>query len=86
MRIILTKKFQRQYRKKDSEGKEKVDETLKQLCKDPKHPGLHSHRVQRTKKVWECYIDDAYRVTFEYGDDCIICRNNCKHSIIDRNP
>lgn len=86
IQIKLTKGFQNQYINKSSDEKNKIDKTLSLLCENPKYPSLHTHRVRKTKRVWECYIDKAYRITFEYGDNCMICRNNCKHTIIDKNP
>ena len=86
IQINLTKGFQERYLNKAPDEQRKIDQTLDKLGEDPRYPGLHSHRIKRTRKVWECYIDKAYRVTFEYGKNCIVCRNNCKHSIIDRNP
>ena len=86
IQINLTKRFQEQYLNKPLDEQGKIDKTIDMLCENPKHPGLHSHRVRKTKRVWECYINRAHRVTFEYGDNCIICRNNCNHTIIDKNP
>jgi hypothetical protein len=54
------------------------------LAEDPRHPGLHTHRVQGTRGVWEAYVDDANRITFHYDDDRIVLRKNCNHSILRR--
>jgi hypothetical protein len=81
-----TNRFEKQYLKKTIDDQEKVDDTLKILDENPRYPGLHSHRVQGTKKIWECYIDDSMRITFEYGKGCIILRNNCKHDISKTSP
>ena len=33
--------------------------------------------------VWESYIDQANRVTWEYGEaDTIVLRNHCNHQIL----
>jgi hypothetical protein len=86
MSFSVTNRFTKQYSKKDPKAQKMVDDTLDIIDSNPRHPGLHAHRVQGTKRVWECYIDDRMRVTFEYGDDCIILRNNCKHNITSKNP
>jgi hypothetical protein len=84
MSFSITNRFTKQYSKKEIDDQKKVDDTLDLLDINPKHPGLHAHRVQGTKKIWECYVDDSMRVTFEYGKNCIILRNNCHHGITSR--
>jgi mRNA-degrading endonuclease YafQ of YafQ-DinJ toxin-antitoxin module len=86
MPFRLTNRFEKKYLNKTVSEQDKVDETLDTLEQNPKHPGLHTHRVQGTKRIWECYMDDSLRITFEYGKRCIILRNNCKHNIVLRNP
>lgn len=81
-----TNRFEKQYLNKEPDEQEKVERTLELLDQNPGYPGLHVHRVQGTKKTWECYIDDSMRITFEYGKGCIILRNNCKHDISRRSP
>lgn len=79
MPFATTNRFEKQYSKKTLDEKDKVDETLDILEQNPRHPGLHAHRIQGKKRIWECYIDDSMRITFEYGKGCIILRNNCRH-------
>jgi len=86
MELELTRTFIRKYRKKPPEQKEKLDKTLSLLETNPRHPGLHTHKVQGTPHIFECYMDDSYRVTFEYGENCILLRNNCKHKAVLRRP
>lgn len=59
---------------------------VKRLGENPRHPGLHSHSVKGTSGVFESYVDDANRITWEWGDDCIILRNHCNHDIVKRSP
>lgn len=86
MELELTRKFERQYRKKSPEKREKIEKTLSLLETNPRHPGLHTHKVQGTFDIFECYIDDSHRVTFEYGKNRIVLRNNCEHNAVLRAP
>jgi len=52
------------------------------LGDNPRHPGLHTHRVQGTAGVWEAYVDRANRVTFHWAGPAIVLRNNCNHDIL----
>jgi mRNA-degrading endonuclease YafQ of YafQ-DinJ toxin-antitoxin module len=82
----FTSKFIRQYDRKTSDERERVEKALELLATNPRHPGLHSHKIQGAFGIFECYIDDSHRVTYEYSKNCIVLRNNCSHNIIDRNP
>lgn len=86
-RIEQTNRFKRAFRKKTNRKQARILKTLALLGEDPKYPGLHSHRVQGTAGVWESYVDQANRVTWEWGDDGqIILRNNCDHDVPSRSP
>lgn len=85
--LILTSKFSKQYDKKPPNEKEGVEKAMGLLADNPHYPGLHSHKVQGTYGIFECYIDDSHRITYEYGsNDCIVLRNNCSHKIVNKNP
>ncbi len=86
MPFVTTNRFDRQYSNKTPDEQDKVEETLDTLEQNSRYPGLHTHRIQGTKRIWECYIDDSMRITFEYGRSYIILRNNCKHNITERSP
>lgn len=84
--LEFTSKYKRARRKKTQRMRDSLDECVKLLGKNPHHPGLHTHRVQGRKGVWQVYIDQANRVTFQYGDNSIILRNNCTHDMPKRSP
>lgn len=85
--LELTKRFRKVYRKKTPDEQGKLDRTLRLLVADPQHPGLNTHRVLGTRGVWECYIDDSMRITFEYGaQSTLVVRNNCQHNAVLREP
>ena len=79
-----TTTFKKRYRKKNQKQRGKVKKTLSLLEKDPHYPGLHTHKVQGTLDIFECYVDDTLRVTFQYGDNCILLRNSCEHDAVLR--
>ena len=85
-----TNRFKKAFKKKTLAHKELVERALENLSKDPRHPGLNVHKVQGTAGIWECYVNDAHRITFEYvegdADQWILLRNNCKHDTVLRPP
>ncbi len=54
----------------------KVNKTLGQIETNPRHPGLHSHKIDNMtgpngEEIWESYVENrtpaAYRVFWHYG-------------------
>lgn len=87
-RLEILPRFKKARRKKTPDMQEAIDWCVSRLSENPHHPGLHSHRVQGTRHVWESYIDQANRVTWQYGEEpqSIVRRNNCTHDMPGRNP
>lgn len=81
--------FKRVLKKKPKELQRAIAECLTRLQDNPRHPGLHTHKMQGVKGVWEAYVDRGNRVTFHYDEDdpnCIVLRNNCNHDMLYRDP
>lgn len=72
--------------RKPPEMQAAIAECVHRLGENPRHPGLQTHKVKGTPGVFEAYVDKGNRITFEWDGDTIILRNNCNHSIVDRNP
>ena len=87
MKYDVTNNFKRRYnKKKDHNARESIENTIRLLVENIRHPGLHTHKVKGTKNIFEAYINDSIRLTFQYGEDKLILRNNCTHSSVLRNP
>jgi mRNA interferase RelE/StbE len=82
----ITPAFKRSLRKKPKQMQQAIAEAVGRLLEDPRHPGLRTHKVQGTARTWECRIDQANRITWEYGDDDTSIRllMNCNHDILKR--
>ena len=78
--LEFTARFRKAYRKKTSNQQSQIDNTLQLLATNPRHNSLETHKVQGAPGIWECYINEGWRITFEYADDCVLrLRNNCTH-------
>lgn len=87
LRLQILPRFKKARRKKTQDMQDAINACVMLLAANPRHPGLHTHRIQGTKGVWESYIDQANRVTWQYGEgDSIVLRNNCNHDVPARNP
>jgi hypothetical protein len=82
--VTIPASFKRRAKKKEPQLQLAIARCVGLLAENPRHPGLHTHRVQGAPGVWEAYVDDANRVTFHYDGPRIVLRNNCSHDILNR--
>ena len=86
MPIRTLPRFDEQYERLPKVVRLKVDKALRLLDADFRHPGLCSHAVLGFPGVFEAYVDDKYRMTFERRGDTFIMRNVDNHDECLRNP
>lgn len=77
-----SKSFRKTYRKKSPEMRKAIDNAVRQLRKDWRHPGLRAGRVQNTKGVYEARLDGGNRLTFHWERETIRLRKHCNHDIL----
>jgi hypothetical protein len=59
---------------------------IKLLEADFRHPGLRSHQMKGYDNVYEAYVDQKYRMTYERQGDFMIMRNVDNHDECLKNP
>jgi hypothetical protein len=80
----FTRTFKKRLGKKPAAMQAAILECVNRLMTDPRHPGLNMHRVQGHPGVWEAYVDQGNRVTFEREGENLTFRMNCNHDILRR--
>lgn len=85
---VISPKFKKLLNQKPPPMQAAFLECIARFAENPRHPSLHTHLVRGVKggAVFEAYIDKGNRLTFHYEAGKIVLRNNCNHSIIDRDP
>jgi hypothetical protein len=86
MPVKLTERFVKQYLKLPHIIQKKVDKTLILLDTNFRLPGLRSHPVEGAPGIFEAYVDQKYRVTFERTGEVLIIRNVDIHDDCLRSP
>jgi hypothetical protein len=86
MPIEFTERFARQYSQLPNTIQRKVDKALMRLDADFRTPGLRSHPVESMSGVFEAYVDQKYRMTFERLGNTFVMRNVDNHDERLRNP
>jgi len=86
MPIQYFSRFRKQYGELSAVTQRKVDKAIELLDADFRHPGLRSHPVKGYHGIFEAYVDDKYRMTFERQADTLIMRNVDNHDECLKNP
>ena len=86
MRLLLTKFFDRDYKRLPRIIQKQCDRQLLTLLKNPRHPSLRTSKVQGFKDIWEGRITKEYRFTFQIARDIYLIRRVGKHNHILKKP
>lgn len=86
MRLQYTDRFRRAYRALTSEDRRRVQNALRRLAQNPRHPGLHVKKMQGVGGIWEARVSHTLRITFEMQDDVLILRNVGRHDATLKRP
>jgi hypothetical protein len=84
--LQIPRRFRSRLAKKTPPLQASILAAIKQLADNPRHPGLHSHKVRGRPGVWESYVDQANRLTWQWQGGTILLRNHCNHDIIAKSP
>jgi mRNA-degrading endonuclease RelE of RelBE toxin-antitoxin system len=82
--VRIETRFKKRLKKKPPEMRKAVEDAVTQLRMDPRHQGLHTHRVWGKKDVWEARIDAGNRLTFRWDGPRIVLLNHCNHDILKK--
>ncbi len=85
MRLIITEKFKKDFKKIPYNLRERTFEKLRILVKNPNHPSLRVKKVKRYKNIFEASITKDYRLLFQIESDGYILLRIGKHDIIKNN-
>jgi hypothetical protein len=86
MPLDYSPRFRFQYARLPLSTRLKVQKALRLLNADFRHPGLKSHTVQGHEGIYEAYVDQKYRMTYERRGDLIAMRNVDNHDECLKNP
>ncbi len=84
--LVFPLPFEKKLKKLPLPVKEAAKKTLRLLAENPRHPSLKTHKVHKAVgdfggDVFEAYITQKYRLTWEYGphQGAITLRNVDNH-------
>ena len=86
MEFIYTDRFKKYYKQLSKEEKKARQKKLLLMDKNPHHPSLRTKKVQGTDNIFECSINMAVRMTWQYDGESILLRIIGDHDEVLRNP
>jgi mRNA interferase RelE/StbE len=84
MKIRRTDRFKKDYLTLPKNIQRRVDEKLKFLLRDPRHPSLRVHKIRGVKGLWELSVTMNYRVLFEINGEFFVLLAVGPHNIVER--
>jgi mRNA interferase RelE/StbE len=86
MEFIYTDRFKKSYKQLSKEKKKALHKKLLLMIKNPLHPSLRTKKVQGTDNIFECSINMAVPMTWQYEGDSIMLRVVGDHDKVLGNP
>ena len=65
MKVRRTDRFKKDYQKLPLDIQQRVDQKLRFLLRDPRHPSLRVHKVRGVEGLWEFSVTMNYRAIFD---------------------
>ena len=84
MTLRILESFRILYKCLPGDIQQRVDRTVHLLIQNPRHPSLHTKKMQGPGNVWEVRVSRNYRVTFFWESDVIILRRVGTHDILKK--
>ena len=83
---IFTQRFKKSYKKLSDEERKALRKKLDLMSTDTHHLSLRTMKVQGTDDIFECSINMAIRMTWEYDGESILLRVVGDHDAVLNNP
>lgn len=86
--IKYKNRFKRDRKKLSPDLRNKLDDKLRDLLKNPRPPGLAFEKLQGYRKpdIYTFHITGNYKASLEISGDCAKLRRVGTHNYIDRTP
>lgn len=86
MDFIFTQRFKKFYKNLSDKKRKALRKKLDLMSMNPDHPSLRIKKIQGADGVFECTINMAVRMTWQYDDGSILLRVVGDRDIVLKNP
>jgi mRNA-degrading endonuclease RelE of RelBE toxin-antitoxin system len=81
MKVEYIQSFVTDYSKLEASLQKRIDQKIKLLSTNPRHPGLRVRKMVNQKRIYEARVDIHNRMTFEIQGELILMRRVGTHEI-----
>jgi len=82
VKLARTARFARDFRSLPPDIQRRAAKQLQLLLDNPRHPSLHTKKMEGAQDIWEGRISKGYRFTFQVRNDTYILRRIGAHDIL----
>lgn len=86
MGFVFSERFKKSYKDLSNVERKALWKKLDLMSTNPRHPSLRTKKVQGTDNVFECSINMAIRMTWQYDGESILLRVVGDHDAVLKNP
>lgn len=84
MNVYFSDSFRRDFKDLSAEIKKIAEQKIQFFLNNPRHPSLHTKKIQGTRDIWEGRITQNYRFTFQVLQNVYRLRRVGTHAILNR--
>ena len=84
MKVRRTDRFKKDYQQLPPGIQRRVDEKLRFLLRNMRHPSLRVHKLRGVEGLWEFSVTMNYRMIFEIEGEYYVLLGVGPHRIVDR--
>ena len=85
--IETTERFELAFSRLPAGIRKKVAKALRLLGENPRHPSLQTKPVQHARGIFECRVDQSYRITYQRRKgDILLLRTVGRHDETLKKP
>ena len=82
MQLLRAERFQKDFRRLPRDIQAKLPATLERFMSNPRHPSLHTKKMEGVRDIWELRVSDNYRVTFQFVQEGVLLRRIGTHNVL----
>jgi mRNA interferase RelE/StbE len=86
MDFTYTERFKKSYKKLSTEERKALQKKLALVSTNPHHPSLRTKKIQGAEDIFECSVNMAIRMTWQYDGKSIVLRVVGDHDEVLKNP
>ena len=82
MQLFRAERFKKDFQHLPHEIQQKVPDVLERFVSNPRHPSLHTKKLEGVHDVWELRVTQSCRITFQFIQEGILLRRIGTHDVL----